>query len=158
MSSAAVALVNESNELSCVLIPTPGEQLLLPNVSVAEIVPWRRIKPLENGPSWCMGFSGWRGQTIAVLNYAGFAQDVDAPAAARCMVVMNRARSTTGPAFYALAAQGLPRMVQLVDEDLGGENLPLGPADVMKVTVGTEVATIPDLAYIERCVGELSAP
>ena len=153
----AVAVADETNEISCVMIPTLGAQLLLPNVSIAEIVPWRRIRTLADGPAWCLGFVGWRGQKVPVVDYAGF--DVEAARnakSARCLVVMNRARNPSGPAFYALAAAGLPRMLQLEGDDLQNLDAKLGVADVMQVQVGTEAATIPNLAYIEDCLSSLS--
>ena len=62
-----VAVVAEDlTELSCVLIPLDGARLLLPNISVAEILPWRRVKALNDGPDWCLGLLGWRGETIPV--------------------------------------------------------------------------------------------
>lgn len=147
---------DEATELSCVVIPVGGRTLLLPNVCIAEILPWRRIKPLQNGPAWCMGFFGWRGQTVPVLNFAGF-DDTPAQAqtASRCMIVMNRARNAQGPAFYALAADALPRMLQLTGEDLQSADGTLQAADVMHVKVGTEAVTIPDLGYLERNVAKL---
>ena len=149
-------MADDTNELSCVVIPTPGAQLLLPNVSIAEIVPWRRIKPMAEGPAWCMGHFGWRGRNVPVIHYAGFESERDTPPnTARCLVVMNRARNPSGPAFYALAAIGLPRMVQLMEDDLQNLDAPLGLADVMQVQVGTEQATIPNLAYIEDCLAQL---
>ena len=150
-------MADDTNELACVLIPTPGPQLLLPNVCIAEIVPWRRIKVLEEGPAWCMGHVGWRGQNVPVVHYPSFADsDALVPKTARCLVVMNRARNAGGAAFYALAAVGLPRMVQLVEEDLHNLDAELGIADVMQVRVGTEAATIPNLGYVEDCLAELS--
>ena len=155
MSTAAV-VANEVDELACVIIPTPGSQLLLPNVCIAEIMPWRRIKGFKNGPSWCAGLVGWRGQTVPVVHYAGFDNQADvAPPSARCLVIMNRARNATGPAFYALAAVGLPRMVQLEAGDVQNANVELGVADVMQVQVGTELATIPNLAFIEDNLADL---
>ena len=157
--SAAVALANEHDELNCVMIPTSGLQLLLPNVSVAEIVPSRRMKALEHGPSWCIGFIGWRGRTVPVVHYVGFTGiDVHPRSAPRCMVIMNRARSVSGPPFYALAAEGLPRMLQLADGDVNTCDGELGPADVMHVSVGTETAIIPNLGYIEDRLAELGHP
>ena len=148
--------LNDPEELSCVVIPAPGESVLLPNVCVAEIVPWRRIKPLKGAPAWCMGVTGWRGQTIPVVHFAGFADaNGTPPKAARCMVVMNRARNASAPPFYALAAEGLPRMLQLLEDDLKNDASDLGPAEVMRVAAGTEHAVIPDLAYIEAQVQEL---
>ncbi len=154
--STAVAVTNEANELACVLIPTPGAQLLLPNVCIAEIVPWRRIKVLNEGPGWCLGHVGWRGKNLPVVHYAGFDAEAGAqPPSARCLVVMNRARHTSGPAFYALAAQGLPRMLQLVEEDIRNLDTPLGVADAMQVEVATEAAVIPNLSYVEERLAEL---
>ena len=156
---AAVALTSENEELTCVMIPISGARLLLPNVSVAEIVPSRRTKTLEQGPSWCIGFVGWRGRTVPVVNYPGFALDGDEHSAApRCMVIMNRAHSVQGPPFYALAAEGLPRMLQLADGDVDTADGALGPADVMHVSVGTETAIIPNLGYIEERLVELGNP
>ena len=121
MSEAALQMsgMDDREELSCVLIPTQPVQLLLPNVCVAEIVPWRRIKPMSNGPAWCLGQVGWRGEVLNVVSYGvlngrGQARDEQG----RCLVVMNRARTARGPQFYALAGTGLPRMVQLLADDL----------------------------------------
>ena len=140
------------------LIPTPGTHLLLPNVCIAEIVPWRRIKMLPNGPSWCMGHVDWRGRIVPVVHYASFADtNVPAPTTARCLVIMNRARNPRGPAFYALAAVGLPRMMQLLEDDLQNNNADLGAADVMQVRVGTEDAVIPSLEYIEGRLADLAS-
>jgi chemosensory pili system protein ChpC len=151
-------VAEDIDELASVVIPTPGASLLLPNVCVAEIVPWRRIKPLDDGPTWCMGFVGWRGQVLTVVNFASLNDpNVPPPTAARCLVVMNRSRTNQGPAFYALAAQGLPRMLQLLEDDVINADEPLGIADVMKVELGTEVVTIPNLAFVEQELASIIA-
>lgn len=155
MANAAVELVKEDNELSCVLIPTSGKQLLLPKFCVAEIVPWRRIKVLNGGPDWCLGFTGWRGLTIPVVDFSGFDKLEITNNNNRCMVVMNCARTVNSLPFYAPAAQSLPCMVQLVEEDLENVNQSLGQADVMCVKMGESISVIPDLEYIERQVSEL---
>ena len=155
MANVSASFMNETNELSCVVIPASGRQLLLPNVCVAEIMPWRRIKLLDDGPAWCLGYMGWRGLTLPVVHYAGFTDDTRLNHTPRCLVVMNRARTERGVEFYALVADALPRMVQLVEEDLTTEGGQLGNADAMNVSFGTEAATIPDLEYVETQVASL---
>ena len=155
MSNAVASFMNETNELSCVVIPTSGQHLLLPNVCVAEIMPWRRIKVLDDGPSWCLGYMGWRGLTLPVVHYPGFSDEGGLNHTPRCLVVMNRARTSGGVEFYALVADALPRMVQLVEEDLTTSAGQLGTADAMNVSFGTESATIPDLEYVETNVSNL---
>ena len=148
--------VNDT-ELGCVVIPVDGTQLLLPNVCVAEILPWRRIKPGADEPAWCMGFTSWRGQVLPVLNYAGFANPTQRTLTARCLVVMNRSQKADGQAFYALAGETLPRMVQLVGEDLTPKKDALGPADALHVSLGSEAAVVPNLEFIEGAVAKLIA-
>ena len=123
LSNAVGTQDTDMQELSCVLIPVHGERLLLPNVCVAEIVPWRRFKILEKGPTWCVGYVGWRGHTIPVVHFAGFGDDGEPwRQSSRCLVIMNRSRNPSAPAFYAIAAEGLPRMMQLDSEDLNRDH------------------------------------
>jgi chemotaxis signal transduction protein len=153
--SALVA--QESAELSCLLIPlTQNAQLLLPGVCIAEVVPWRRVKPLADAPDWCLGVLGWRGEVVPTLR---FEQLHEAPgqaaSAGRCLVVMNRTQSSAGVPFYALAAGGLPRMVQLTGDDLGAGEVASGKGVAQVVRVGTETAWIPDLGYLEAQVSRI---
>ena len=152
----AAVMTQEQSELSCVLIPLNAGNLLLPNVCVAEILLWRRIKNLKDAPDWCLGLLGWRGQSIPVVRFERLNKSTNEERkTGRCMVVMNRARSSDGLAFYALAAKGLPRMVQLTDADLSNEPRKLGPAEVAVVKLGMETATIPNLEFVESSIRQL---
>ena len=142
---------NESNELACVMIPLVTTQLLLPNVSVAEIIPWRRLKTWDDAPSWCAGLLGWRGEAVPVLDFDALSSAGGQDAGrGRCLLVMNRARSSVGRPFYALAAAGLPRLVHLRAEDMESHSVQLGPTEVASVRVGTELAVVPNLSFIEE--------
>jgi len=157
--AAAVAVATDTTELGCVMIPVGDTHLLLPNVSVAEIVPWRRIKPWDGAPAWCLGLLGWRGETVPVIRFEllNGAAVPDTTGAGRCIVVMNRARSRRGRPFYAFAADGLPRLLRLSNEDLGNKPVRLGPAETAAVKVGTEPAIIPNLSFVEDELEKLPA-
>ena len=152
----AAVVAEEISELSCVMIPLQDAQLLLPNVCVAEILPWRRVKVLADTPPWCLGLLGWRGEMVPVVRFETLnGARGEARKSGRCMVVMNRARNAGGLPFYALAAEGLPRMVQLTADDLANEPCKLGVAEQVVVKVGTETAIIPNLDVIETAVAKL---
>ncbi len=68
---------------------------------------------------------------------------------------MNRSRTVEGLPFYALAAEGLPRIVQLTAEDMSNVPTKLGVADTMALRVGSEPAIIPNLQYLEVQVANL---
>ena len=155
----AAVISSESSELACVLIPVGSTLILLPNVTVAEILPWRRVKPLENGPDWCLGVIGWRGKTIPVVSYDLInGSDAISRRTGRCLTVMNRARTRDGKAFYAMAAQGLPRLLRIAPADVKTESSPLGLVDAMAVTVGTDKAIVPDLGLMEDKIKGLEIP
>lgn len=154
MTAAQVA--EDLSELSCVLIPLQGSQLLLPSVSIAEILPWRRVKALADTPDWCLGMLGWRGEMVPVVRFEVLnGASSEARKSGRCLVVMNRARHSSGLAFYAIASEGLPRLVQLASNDLTNESTRLGRCESVAVKVGTESAVIPNLEYIETAVTKL---
>jgi len=147
----------DSDELACVMIPLADTHLLLPNISIAEILPWRRIRALRELPPWCLGMLGWRGETVPVVQFEtlnGASADV-AGGRGRCLLIMNRARHATGRAFYGLAAAGLPRIVHLTSDDLQNEPVKLGPAEFAALRVGTESAVVPNLSFIEEQLATL---
>jgi len=150
--------LSEVQEVACVLIPLGDEGLLLPNVCVAEIMPWRRINKIKNAPDWCVGMVEWRGQNIPVVRFdvMNEGNPVDANSG-RCLIVMNRARLTSGPAFYAFVATGLPKIVKLSDEDIQNQTRGIQDAEVAAVRVGTEHAVIPNLEFVETQVRILVA-
>lgn len=152
----AAVLAVDAKELACVMIPLGDTHLLLPNVTIAEILPWRRIKPLPDGPKWCLGLLGWRGETVPVIQFEALngVENFDG-GRSRCLLIMNRARRSTGRAFYGLASSGLPRIVHLSDDDLQNRSVRLGPAEVAALRVGTESAVVPNLSFIEEQLATL---
>jgi chemotaxis signal transduction protein len=153
--TTAAAVAQEPSELSCVLIPLEVGQLLLPSVCVAEIMPWRRIKVVADAPDWCLGLLGWRGEAVPVIRFELLNHPrPDGRRPGRCLVVMNRTGASAMP-FYALAAEGLPRLVQLSETDLNDQDDAAGNAEERIVRVGAETASIPSLGYLEEQVAGL---
>lgn len=151
-------VAQEPSEMSCVLIPLERAQLLLPSVCVAEIMPWRRIKTVPDLPDWCLGLLGWRGETVPVVRFERLNNPENGRGTpGRCLVVMNRTGGGATP-FYALAADALPRLLQLSESDVTDEDVQFGEAESRVVRLGTEVASVPDLHYIERQLTTLKLP
>jgi len=154
--TVAAQVAQEPTDLTCVLIPLRDGQLLLPSVCIAEIMPWRRIKVVEGLPDWCLGLLGWRGETVPVVRFERLNQPrSEGPAPGRCLVVMNRTAGGSAP-FYALAAEALPRLVQLSEGDLNERDERLGRAEARIVKVGAEGASIPNLHFLEEQVSEFA--
>jgi chemosensory pili system protein ChpC len=154
----AAVVADDTNELACVLIPLADTMLLLPSVTVAEIVPWRTIRKHPQAPAWCLGAFVWRGETLPVVQFERINGAADGTAASRgrCLVIMNRTRHRNGRPFYALSAAGLPRIVHLTGEDVTNLPVRLGAAETATVRLGTESAVVPNLSFIEDQLAKLS--
>ena len=137
-------------DINCVVLPIGQLGLLVPSVCVAEVLPWRRIRDVGNSPDWLLGVMTWRGDSIPVLRFETLNGSVDEPSReCECVAVMNRCRSAHGQAFYAVATDGLPRIVQVGEEDVFPEQTHLGVAESAAIKLGTEQLRIPNLGYLE---------
>ncbi|KEF33053.1 MAG: chemotaxis protein CheW [Gammaproteobacteria bacterium] len=143
---------DNSQSLSCVLIPMNGRQLLLPNVSVAEVVDYASSDAEANTPDWLVGYLDWRGLQLPVISYDAANGDiltVPGDNRGRIVVLNTIGDNHQETPFMALVTQGIPSQARLTKEqirELDGEN---GPADLMHVEVDGESAWIPNLEYLE---------
>ncbi|MBV1907286.1 MAG: chemotaxis protein CheW [Pseudomonadales bacterium] len=145
----------KSESLSCLMLPVGDTHLLVPNVTVAEILPWRKIRKWSAAPEWCLGLFNWRGQTVPVVRYEKLNGSTTNFEVGHCILIMNRSQNGTAREFYALAVDGMPRLVHLGNDDLENRSKELKVADSAHLQIGLDTATIPRLSYFEEQVGML---
>lgn len=140
-------------QIASLLIPMLGRPLLVPNVTVAEIVNWREVTPApdSDSPAWLLGDASWRGTRLPVISV----ERMNNPAAedaeiGQRLVVINSQRPLNIP-FYGICVQGIPRLVRVFPEELGELDTDLSAEDAydMMVMVSGERAVIPALDVIE---------
>lgn len=148
---------DNSQTLSCVMIPVGGRQLLLPNVSIAEVVDYASSEAGAGAPDWLAGRLEWRGLNLPVISYdAANGGTLSIPGENRGRIVVLNSLSDNNKKlrFMALITQGIPSQVRISEDQvkqLKGEN---GPADLMLVDVDGEAAWIPNLDYLESLASE----
>ena len=140
------------NEVASLLIPTLlGKPLLLPNVSVAEIVPLPEIVVEEKSPGWHLGEVPWRGVHINIISLEALNGEVlQEPSRETHMAVFNGFKNSKKMPFYAIMVQGIPRLVRVFPEEIGKADGELGEAQEMHVLINGEPAVMPNLDYIEQ--------
>jgi chemosensory pili system protein ChpC len=143
---------DNSQTLSCVMIPMSGRQLLLPNVTIAEVVDYAGTNAGADMPEWLIGYLDWRGLQLPIISYDA-ANGGTAPAAAdgrgRIIVLNTIGEQHRELPFVALITQGIPSQTRLTEDQIRKLDGEAGPADLMEVEVDGENAWIPDLDYIE---------
>lgn len=146
-------MTDTTQTLTCVLIPMKDRQLLLPNVSVAEVVDHATDLAPGNGPDWLAGYLEWRGLRLPVVSYeAANGGDPIHPARGRGRVVVLNTIGAHHQAlpFLAVVTQGIPSQTRLEATQIqaSGDGS-TGPADLMIVDLEGEQVYIPNMEFLE---------
>ncbi|MEX2474130.1 chemotaxis protein CheW [Marinobacter sp.] len=150
---------NDSQTLACVIIPMNGRQLLLPNVTIAEVVDFASTEAAANSPEWLVGHLEWRGLALPVISYdAANGAALTVPGANRGRIVILNTVSDHHQRipFMALVTQGIPSQARLTEEQIRQLDGEAGPADLMQVEVEGDTAWIPNLDYLESLAVEVA--
>ena len=138
--------------ISGLFLPVAGKNLLLPNVSIAEVIDYQIPNKQEQAADWYLGNVTWRGQQLPVMSYELANQDTTTALGENPRIIVI---NTIGPhnsqlPFLAIVTQNIPRLVK-VDENSITEDIdePQGPIEKMRVTIQGETASIPNLELME---------
>ena len=134
-----------------------GRQLLLPNVTIAEVVDYASSDAGANTPEWLVGHLNWRGLELPVISYDaanGAALTIPGDNRGRIVVLNTIGDRHQQVPFMALVTQGIPSQARLTDEQIRTLDGETGPADLMQVEVEGDTAWIPNLEYLESLAAE----
>lgn len=148
---------DNSQTLSCVMIPMGDRQLLLPNVSIAEVVDYASSDAGTDTPDWLVGYLDWRGLNLPVISYDaanGGSRSVPSGNRGRIVVLNTIGEHHQQVPFMALVTQGIPSQARLTESQVKRLDGDTGPADLMQVEVDGDNAWIPNLEYLESLAAE----
>ncbi len=146
---------NENDVLPCLLIPVQEGRLILPNVTVAELITYQEPDAAQDLPDWFLGRIEWRGTMIPVISYDEFCGKKSRVQGQNMRIaVVNAPNGDSGSLrFFGLVVQGIPSLIKLeapaIKENL---NSVLQKGQKMSVTLETGYAVIPDLDMIEQAI------
>lgn len=147
-------------ELVTFLMPVTKRYLLLPNVTVAEIIHHRAPKQPDDMPTWFLGHLEWRGQQVPMVSFEALNEEpFQADGRRQNIAVLNGISNPEKLPFLAVLTQGAPRLMRITPDEIaaGSSQDRKGPAELMVVSANGETASIPDLNFIENCVIDLDA-
>jgi len=143
---------NKVAEIASLLVPRQERVLLLPNVSVAEIVPVTQVIAVDGAPAWYLGNCLWREQTIPLLSFEVINNEPKAGVGSRSRIaVLNTTGINASLPFIAILTQGLPRLARVTEDELSKrEDADCKPYEIMHVSWAGEEAVIPDISALEQ--------
>lgn len=145
------------NQIATLLIPVNGKHLVLPNVNVAEIIPYREPVVGDDVPNWYLGRFSWRSTEVPLIAFEAIN---DEPFVSRQrnrrIAILNNVTGNPLLPFCGIVTEGLPRLMRLMAEEIAQDpDAVPGPAELARVLVNGERASIPNVAYIQQLVQKL---
>ena len=148
------------SEIRGVLIPLQGEQLLLPNAAVAEVIDYREPSPQAGAPEWLLGSASWRQRNLPIVRLETLLGQEQARTSARQRIVVCHTLSDEARRpFVGIVATAIPRLVRVREEQLQTRPVPDGEGQGVvqaRLALDDEAAMVPDLAALERLISQAS--
>ncbi len=143
-------------ELPTFIVPLQRSKLLLPNASVAEIIPYEPLQRIQDTPDWFLGLLGWRGVQVPVisiemLTVARSTFSLVSVSSASLVVVRGVTDSENVP-YFAIVAQTLPHLVRLSADALHEIAEEPAGTELARARLGDDIVAIPDLGGIGRMI------
>lgn len=152
-------IVSASSAIPSLLVPVLGQQLLLPTVSVAEMLPYQKPQmrdvDVATLPAWFLGMVRWRGVLIPMVSYEALnGGDIAPIKGVSQMAVLNSTGVNSDMPFFCFPTQGIPRLSRVNKESVKENTTPsLQSYDEMHISLNDEdEATIPAVSKIEQAL------
>ncbi|TLX53507.1 chemotaxis protein CheW [Stutzerimonas nosocomialis] len=149
MSQSVVAAQEGQGSLTGLLVPLTDRTLLLPNVAVAELIPYRAPQVSQGMPAWLLGQVAWRDLSLPLLSFEAASGGEPKVGQGARVAILNALGGRERVKFIALLVQGIPRSVK-VDASLARAETELAPLELDAVNLGDVIARIPDLVGLEQ--------
>jgi len=152
-----------TNEIPSLLVPMADSKLVLPTVSVAEMIPYqepqaRQAVALDTIPDWYLGSLNWRGVSVPMLSYESLNGDAapDILPFSQILILNNTGVSSQLP-FLCFPTQGIPRLSRVAMNEISqNTEAYVKEYEQMHVYVAGEQGVIPDVSKLEHsCINML---
>jgi len=146
------------SQIKCVGLKISGDELLMPNASVAEIVPIRNIINVANKPAWMLGYLDWRGYSVPLVAFetmGGVRMPSLASGNVKAAVLFSISDDRDFP-YLAILMQDAPSVVNVKEQDLVSNKEEIThPAIADKVMLPEGNYSVIDLEKLEAIIKQV---
>ncbi|MFT7413734.1 MAG: chemosensory pili system protein ChpC [Methylophagaceae bacterium] len=148
---------NATDFVPCMIIPLQHHYLLLPNSTLAEVIPLPRIIHTDNAkPSYWIGQCDWQAQTIPIIDLESLVENKPSNTTdAGKLCVLRGINTSANISIYGLPCHGVPQLIHLTESALKlAENAIESDYVHYQIQVGNRIAYIPNLDAIETMLSK----
>ncbi|MCB1857750.1 MAG: chemotaxis protein CheW [Gammaproteobacteria bacterium] len=142
-------------EVRGVLLPLQSGQLLLPNISVSEVVGYGEPEEVPKGaPDWLLGVMSWRHYRVPLVAFESLLGMPEKEIGHRARIALcNTINQASTLPYTGFLLRTIPRLVRVTE----GVIVPLDEQDaspmvIRHVMVNDQEAWIPDLDALEQAL------
>lgn len=144
-----------TDPIPCMLIPLQQHYLLLPNTTIAEVIPMPRITLAEDKPSYYIGQYEWQFQQLAILDLENLIENEDSHSKeANKLCITHSINPDTKLQAYALPCHGSPQLIHINESALKlvDDNTATSAYLHCRTHIGNKIACIPNLDELEELI------
>jgi chemosensory pili system protein ChpC len=145
------------NDIPSMLLQVTEKLLLVPGVSVAEIVNYSYPDCPENAPDWFLGYITWRKLEVPLVSFELLNGQAEPRAvSSQRIAVLNNTGVSEDIPFLAIVIQAIPRLIRITPKDIDvAKDVDLAPAEKQAISMGGDEAVyIPDISVLERACSQ----
>lgn len=142
---------NSFDFIPCMLIPLQQHYLLLPNSTIAEVIPMPRLREVENKADYWVGQCDWHSWQLPVIDLESLVESESYDISdANKLCVLQGINTNAAVSVYALPCYGVPQLIHLNESALKLAQ-DTSESDYLhyQIQIGNKVAYIPNLDKIE---------
>ncbi|MBE9533016.1 MAG: chemotaxis protein CheW [Proteobacteria bacterium] len=147
---------NATDFIPCRLIPLQNHYLLLPNTTIAEVIPMPKLDSAVNKPSYWLGQYDWESTDLPVIDLESLIENtpLDTSTAAKLCIV-HGINASSDVKTYALPCYGMPQLILLNESALNiVENTDSSEYIHCKIQIGNKITYIPNLDMVETIISQ----
>lgn len=148
------AQAQQAQFIHCMLIPLQRHYLLLPNSSIAEVIPRTGVIQEQAGDSTWLSFIDWQQQRLPLVYLENLLTDGSEPqSAGNKLCIVNGINPDADIDYFAIPCSGSPQLITLNQAALhlthDDNNSPYLHC---QIKISNKVALIPNLDQIEASI------
>jgi chemosensory pili system protein ChpC len=139
-------------DVPSLMLPFNDKVLLMPTVTVAEIVGYGQPAPIEGAPDWLLGKFRWRNQEVPMLSLELLSgQPLPDTSLYSRVAVLNHTGISDDLPFIAVPTVGIPKLERVTEDQLTMQDSePANRFEKARVNLNGEDLVIPEIASLEQ--------